>query len=144
MTPEQEALVLDNLKLVHYMVNSYSRGRSIPPNVREELDDEAQLALVEAAVSYDPGKGKFSSWACLMITQHITKYLKSLKLFSVGKSMDDQSLFMPKRARLGTEYRKRQDKKERLQKRISESGLIATLDAAAFRRGWLARSGVMF
>jgi hypothetical protein len=89
------------------MVNSFARGKGIPQNMVEELTDEAQLALVEAAASHQQDKGKFSSWACLLIQQRIVKYMRSLKLYSVGKDTSDQSLHMPKRAKAGTEYRKR-------------------------------------
>ena len=147
MTPEQDHLVLDNLKLIPYMVGKYYR-KGIPRSHIDELSDEAQLALVAAASTYNPAKGPFAGWACLMMTRNIVRYMKRLKLYSVGKSMDDQSLKMPKLGKPGSEYFKRMKKKEYERKRIGAGKTLrrnaSIIDVSAFRRGFLARSGILF
>lgn len=62
MTGEQEALVLDNLRLAHHFANRYSRVLG-----DEDAFSDACVGLVQAALAFDPIKGKFSSFAALRI-----------------------------------------------------------------------------
>jgi RNA polymerase sigma factor (sigma-70 family) len=144
MSPEQELLVTENIKLIHGLVNHFTRGKGLPEYAIEEVMDEAQLGLVKAAISYDPEKSAFSTWAYKIMGQEVVKYLRSLKLYSRGKSMEDQSINMPKYGKTGSEYRARMISKMNKRKRYEAGYRPSSLDPISFRRGFLARSGVMF
>jgi len=140
-----DRLILDNMDMIQSVVNKFVRGKNIPIMAIEEMRDEAQLALVKAARSYDPSKGTaFTSWAYGMILHSIVNYLRSLRLYSPGKSMEDQSVPMPKYGKKRSEYAKRMIKKERIRKLREAGTLRSRIDVAAFRRGILARSGILF
>lgn len=70
MTPEQEALVTDNLGLVRYVTLGHSRWML----AHMEYDDLYQvgaIGLIKAAKAYDPARGKFASLAahCIHMAQ---------------------------------------------------------------------------
>ena len=61
MTEAQDALVLKHMKLVPYVVLKFRlRSRYIE---HADLLSIGRLALVVAATTYDPGRGKFSTYA---------------------------------------------------------------------------------
>lgn len=64
MTPEQEALVLDNLRLPSARVRRLGYSGWC---YEDELEDEARLALVVAATSYNSAKSKFETFAWFKI-----------------------------------------------------------------------------
>jgi DNA-directed RNA polymerase specialized sigma subunit len=139
MTPEQDRLVLENIKLAPYMVNRFPGIGNIIAYHRDELYDEAQLALVRAASTYDPDKyTKFSTYACAVIKNSLVDYGRRTFL------TENKALKMPKFGKTGTDYNKTLKNREARRKYTELHGVISTLDAAAFRRGWLARSGIMF
>jgi RNA polymerase sigma factor (sigma-70 family) len=69
---ERNKLVTENLGLAHALVNHYARWG----HDREELRSIAYLAMVEAANAYNPGRGKFSSWAWRMVEQTLNDTLR--------------------------------------------------------------------
>lgn len=77
MTPEQEQLVLDNMRLVHYL------ARKLAPRLSggnsydyEDLVGEGQIALIKAARRFDPDKGfKFNTFAGTYIDGAMRKFL---------------------------------------------------------------------
>lgn len=77
MTPEQERLVLDNMRLVHYF------ARKLAPRLAdgnsydyEDLVSEGQIALIKAVKRFDPDKGfKFSTFAGPYIDGAMRKFL---------------------------------------------------------------------
>ena len=70
MTPEQEALVVDNLGLVHYVTRRHSRWM-LAHMEYEDLYQVGAIGLIKAAKSYDRSRGKFSTLAarCIYMTQ---------------------------------------------------------------------------
>lgn len=74
MTPEQEALVSGNLKLAFWFANRYRR---FDPEGQADLESEAQLGLVRAALEYEPRLGgAFGSFAAVVIKRRIFDYLR--------------------------------------------------------------------
>jgi RNA polymerase sigma factor (sigma-70 family) len=70
---ERNQLVTENLGIAHAIVNHFAGWG----HDREELRSIAYLAMVEAANTYDPGRGrKFSSWAWLMVEQTLNDSLR--------------------------------------------------------------------
>lgn len=77
MTPEQEQLILDNMRLVHYF------ARKLAPRLAdgnsydyEDLVGEGQIALIKAAKRFDPDKGfKFNTFAGTYIDGVMRKFL---------------------------------------------------------------------
>lgn len=77
MTPEQEQLILDNMRLVHYF------ARKLAPRLAdgnsydyEDLVGEGQIALIKAAKRFDPDKGfKFNTFAGTYIDGAMRKFL---------------------------------------------------------------------
>ena len=65
MTEEKERLVVDNLRLAGYMAQKYkSTGIDF-----DELVSIGYMGLVKAANSYQPERGKFSSWPARQSTE---------------------------------------------------------------------------
>jgi DNA-directed RNA polymerase specialized sigma subunit len=139
MTPEQERLVLDNIKLAPFIANKLANVSGVSSYYRDELHDEAKLALVRAASTYDPDKcAKFSTYACTVIKNSLVDFGRRTFL------TENKPLRMPKFGRAGTEYKRILTNREQRRKYTELHGISSKLDIAAFRRGWLARSGVMF
>lgn len=77
MTPEQEQMVLDNMRLVHYFAHKLAPrladGNSYD---YEDLVGEGQIALIKAVERFDPSKGfKFSTFAGPSIDGAMRKFL---------------------------------------------------------------------
>jgi len=71
LTPAQQKLVAENIGLCYAMLRQYS---SIPADRWDEVLAEAALpGLINAARSFDPAKGKFTSLACHAIIHHIRR-----------------------------------------------------------------------
>lgn len=82
MTPENERLVLDNMKLVKFVLSRYIRT---PPGLYEDLEQEGYLALCKAAETYNPEVGKFSTWAIPNIIGRIRQYLREDNLIKIPR-----------------------------------------------------------
>ena len=75
LTADQQVTVEENRPLVYSTVKKYF-GR-LPRTVREDLEDEAKLALIRATIKYNPDLGwKYSTYvvasilnACLRFAQ---------------------------------------------------------------------------
>lgn len=86
MTPEQEALVSENLKLAFWMANRYRRA----DRDEADLESEAQLGLVKAAIEYDPSRGgNFGAFAASVIKFRFFAYFKRTR-----KQERETSLFL--------------------------------------------------
>ena len=80
MTPEQEQMVLDNMRLVHYF------ARKLAPRLAdgnsydyEDLVGEGQVALIKAVERFDPDKGfKFSTFAGTTIDGAMRRFLNEM------------------------------------------------------------------
>jgi RNA polymerase sigma factor (sigma-70 family) len=71
LTPDQQKLVAENVGLCYAMLRQYS---SIPADRWDEVLAEAALpGLINAARSFDPAKGKFTTLACHAIVRHIRR-----------------------------------------------------------------------
>lgn len=64
LTDAQRKLVEDNVKLVHWFLNRYTR---VLPSEYDDVFQTCCLGLMEAARRYDPGIGKFSTYATIAI-----------------------------------------------------------------------------
>ena len=97
MTPEQEKLVTDNLRLVTYCCRPYA-GK----HYYEDLKGEAKLALVKAAVGYNSKKGKFSTYACTAIQRAIWRFQIKQTGMTLGEATrykETGLVFRPKQKR---------------------------------------------
>lgn len=67
MTDAQQQLVVDNLKLVHFIIERYY------PNFHtdDEIVSTATFGLCQASLTWDESKCKFSSYACTCIRNAI-------------------------------------------------------------------------
>lgn len=80
MNEKRDKLILDHLKLAKYFVNKiYGK---FPADVKEELVAEANLALVEAAESWDPEKKPFVPYFISKL-----RYKCQICLYSLGKPL---------------------------------------------------------
>jgi DNA-directed RNA polymerase specialized sigma subunit len=78
VTPEQDLLIEDNIKLPEWLVSKY-RGHRI----YDEALDEARLALVIAAHEYNQAKGcSFKTFASQKIKWRVADYLRSIDIMS--------------------------------------------------------------
>lgn len=79
LTKDREHYVLDNLKLVHYVVLRFFHTK----RYHQDYDDyyqEGCLGLVLAAIRFDESKGyKFSTYAIPYIAGHISRYIREVK-----------------------------------------------------------------
>lgn len=66
----QQKLVSDNTPLVHHLT------KRLPEHRREDAVATGMLALCEAALKYEPTKGKFSSYAARGIKWAINNYIR--------------------------------------------------------------------
>jgi len=80
----------DELNIVRKVVWSYTRstGRSTGMDF-DELCSEAYLAYLEAASSYDPARGKKSTFIWNVVRNHINSLLKAKKEVPVDKETID-------------------------------------------------------
>lgn len=84
MTPEQEALVSENLKLAFWMANRYRRA----DRDEADLESEAQLGLVKAALEYDPSRGgNFGAFAASVIKFRFFAYFRRTRKQEVETSL---------------------------------------------------------
>lgn len=131
MTPEQDALILNNLDLVRLRVIALGY---IGAPYADELQDEARLALVRAADDYQNSKGKtFRAWAILRIDAAIRDYIRRNDTMTRDQRRHFNKMGELKKPRLFRSKLKRRCGHRRKH----------FLDPAAFRRGFLA-SGVRF
>lgn len=92
LTDEQSKLVGENIKLVYWFMN---RMR-LPPIDEGEILSELSLGLCRAAVTYDPGKGLFSTYAIHGLRWKLRKLWrdfvvnKGKKVLSLNLSYDDE------------------------------------------------------
>lgn len=87
LTAEISLLVENNLNLVRSIVSRYVKG---------SLDDSdlysvGCMGLLNAAMTYDPSKSKFSTWATKVVTSRIISELRKMKVRTsvVLSSLDD-------------------------------------------------------
>ena len=118
MTPEQEKLVTDNLRLVTYCCRPYA-GQCC----YEDLKGEANLALVNAALTYDFKEGTFSNWAVNRIKWKIASFLRKQD----GLTVRQKRCY----AETGLIYRPGKPKK------VKEIKINSVLDPFSFKKGFL-------
>lgn len=84
---EVERLVLENMGLVHWVINGMIRRGVIGLDEEEDMHQEAVLALTKAAKAYDPGRGMaFSTLAVNAIQRHIKNiHIKKLRIKREGE-----------------------------------------------------------
>ena len=76
----------DELNIVRKVVWSYTRSTGLD---FDELCSEAYLAYLEAASSYDPARGKKSTFIWNVVRNHINNLLKAKKEVPVDKEAID-------------------------------------------------------
>lgn len=82
MTEEQERLVLENLKLVPYILRRYPKSEQTKL-YREDLLSEGYVGLIKAAQAYEAERGlRFSTFAYRCIQNQMSHYLRQLNKFS--------------------------------------------------------------
>lgn len=89
LTAEQQTLVVDNLRLVPYVLKCMSI-RSYYPHYEDCLS-EGQRALCNAARYFDPQKAKFTTFAVRAIWVAVKKYL-ARTLFSCKEQLEQFEL----------------------------------------------------
>jgi RNA polymerase sigma factor (sigma-70 family) len=75
--PEREALILENLTLVHWVL----RRLHTVPTVFEDYEDLVQngiVGLIEAVDTYNPAAGKLSTWAVICIRRSILDHWRKV------------------------------------------------------------------
>lgn len=66
-----------NQGLIGFVIRRYFGSN--PPELKEEMFDEGRLYLWQAALTHDPAKGTFATWAVLLIKHGIIRWLNSTK-----------------------------------------------------------------
>lgn len=67
-----DKLITENIKLVYFLIHKY-----YPKYIKDEdVIQSGKLGLVQAAKHYDKEKGKFSTYASVIICREIGKELK--------------------------------------------------------------------
>ena len=84
-TKEQEELILNNIKLVDYMLVQICPERKDD----EDLKSIATIALVRAGIRYNSEKGKFSTYACKCIFNALITELKKKDVLDESISYDE-------------------------------------------------------
>jgi RNA polymerase sigma factor (sigma-70 family) len=76
LTTAQQKLVLDSISLAYWFAQRFFRRnrRKFPI---DDLKSVACEGLVQAALSYQPNKGSFSTWAGKLIKWNIMEYMKN-------------------------------------------------------------------
>lgn len=69
-----ETLYQNNLKLAEFFVKKYFPSIKPGSFLHEELTGEARIALWRAAISYNPERSKFTTYAGILIHGYIIKY----------------------------------------------------------------------
>jgi len=87
-----EDLVLANLGLVRAVTRPWCHPGT-KQDTRDELNAAGQLGLVEAAASYDSGKGTFSSWAWRFIQSRVLDAVRDLRFHGMS---EDHLRYRPK------------------------------------------------
>ncbi len=77
LTTEQQALVSDNIKLVYYTVNKLPDSE-LKARYKDDLTSEGMLGLIKAAMSFDPAKSKFATYATRCILNEIFMFIRKL------------------------------------------------------------------
>lgn len=72
---DKEAMYLENERLVGFYINK--KVRYMPPNEREDIEQELKIALWKAAQNYDPERGSFSTWAIIFIQHAYLLYMRT-------------------------------------------------------------------
>lgn len=85
LTPEQQALFDNNIKLAYYVVRRYLSQRSERIDY-DDLVQEAMIGLIQAAQRYDPKLGyRFATYAVLLMRRRLQRHLhKNSSPFSVS------------------------------------------------------------
>lgn len=65
------ALVLEHAEMAKGVALGFCRDRHLPHDRRDEIVQEAYVALAQAAESWDPLRGPFSQWARMRIGFHL-------------------------------------------------------------------------
>ena len=79
MTPEQNKLVTDNVRLVYYHFGKL-RYNDFKNSHGDDFISEGMMGLVKAAKSFDPTKGvKFATYATRCINNEFFMYLRKLR-----------------------------------------------------------------
>ena len=93
LNPDQQRLAADNWPLVTFVIERYWRGRY--DRFEDDLLSAGQLGLVKAALTYDPSRCKFSTWAVKLIHQQIIAAVRKLtnrvRTFNVDTADPDQN-----------------------------------------------------
>lgn len=90
---EQEELVLNNLKLVHYFVNKLD----VPYRDYEDIISIGTVGLIKAAITFDSSKGlEFSTYAGKCINNEILLHLRREKKRIGDVSLED-SVYLDKK-----------------------------------------------
>lgn len=71
LTDAQRALVAENLRLASWFVNRYWHLPGVRRLGREEAESVCHDALCDAALTWDPARGKFSTFAHLLMRQRL-------------------------------------------------------------------------
>lgn len=88
LTRENEHLVLENQKLVHYIVRKM--WKTSTSTEYEDLVSIGTIGLVKAAIQFDQSKGiKFSSYACTCIKNEILIHFKKANNYANDISIDE-------------------------------------------------------
>ena len=92
LTDEQSKLVGDNIRLLYSFMNK----NRMPPIDPDEIYSELSLGLCRAAVTYDPSKGAFSTYAFNGLKWKLRKLWRNFlvadkkKVLSLNLSYDDE------------------------------------------------------
>lgn len=70
-----EGLVTDNIKLVPYLFHKLKRT-ALTEQYREDIISEGYIGLVKAAITYDPSRSKFSTYASRCIINAMRMYIR--------------------------------------------------------------------
>lgn len=79
-----DKLVTDNMPLVHYIIKKYYATYTKD----EDIIQSGMLGLVKAAKHYDKTKGKFSTYAAVVIRSEIANELKYRKNDKLNVSLE--------------------------------------------------------
>lgn len=77
MSERAVELFLANQGLIGFVIRRYFGSN--PPDLRGEMFAEGRLYLWQAALTHDPAKGTFATWAVLLIKHGIIRWLNSTK-----------------------------------------------------------------
>lgn len=79
LTPHQQALAADNLLVVDKVIARYiSANENVCGLGKDDLCQEGAVALCKAAATYDGTSAKFSTYATVVIRNHLLNYCKAI------------------------------------------------------------------